>query len=391
MGGPPFSWASANLIGREMPLFLAPELKSANPSSVVDALCAAPTNRSWKLSRREKMSNHFTGLSLGPPLGDQRLDLCDLYAFQSPADAAKTVIILNANPNADALHPDAIYRLNIDNDGDLLTDISFSFVFSQPQNGKQSFDVSLAKGEESRSAEAVGKKIVAGAEVSFSAVPNIVKAGDFKFFAGSRSDAFFFDFDGIKNLFDIRGKRNFTEPHVSGKSPWTGVDSNTESNVFSMVVEMPTSELDPKPEAHMWGRCSVRQNGTLIHADRAGHPSVSSFFNTDDTKLEYNASDPVNDRKRWLDQFVHLMGHTGNYSREEAIAAIDKERTLPDVLTFNPSKPAKYPNGRVFTDDVIDYRIAFLTKGQCPPTGLKPHSDILKDFPFIGTPHRKKS
>src|SRR5205085_6275670 len=56
------------------------------------------------------------------------------------------------------------------------------------------------------------------------------------------------------------------------------------------------------------------------------------------------------------------MGHTGNYTREEAIAAIDKERTLPDVLSFDPSKPAKYPNGRVFTDDVIDYRLAFLTQ-----------------------------
>ena len=48
------------------------------------------------------MSNHFTGLSLGPPLGDQRLDLCDLYAFQSPADPARTVIILNANPQPTA-------------------------------------------------------------------------------------------------------------------------------------------------------------------------------------------------------------------------------------------------------------------------------------------------
>ena len=85
------------------------------------------------------MSNHFTGLSLGPPLGDQRLDLCDLYAFQSPTDASRTVIILNANPNADALHPDAIYRLNIDSDGDLLTDVALSFVFSKPRNGKQSF------------------------------------------------------------------------------------------------------------------------------------------------------------------------------------------------------------------------------------------------------------
>ena len=336
------------------------------------------------------MSNHFTGLSLGPPLGDQRLDLCDLYAFQSPADKNRTVIILNANPNADALHPDAIYRLNIDNDGDYLTDIAFSYVFSKPQNGSQSVNVFMAKGAESRSAEAVGTKIISDGEVSFGPKPNIMTAGSIKFFAGSRSDAFFFDFDGIKNLFDTRGKRNFTEPHLGGKSPWTGVDSNTEANVFSTVIELPASELNPKPEIHIWGRCSVRRDGKLLHVDRAGHPSVGSFFNTDDTKEEYNASEPVNDRKRWLDQFVHLMGHTGNYTREEAIAAIDNERTLPDVLSFDASKPAKYPNGRVFTDDVINYRLAFLTKNQCPPTGLKPHTDILKEFPYIGTPHAKK-
>jgi len=323
-------------------------------------------------------------------MGDPRLDLCDLYAFQSPAGEDRTAIILNANFNADALHPDAIYRLNIDSDGDYLTDLAFSYVFSEPQNGRQSVNVFLAKGMESRSAEAVGKKIISDGEVSFGPTPNIMKAGSITFFAGIRSDAFFFDFDGIKNLFDTSGKRNFTEPHLGGKSPWTGVDSNAEANVFSIAIELPTSELNPRPELHIWGRCSVRRDGKLIHVDRAGHPSVSSFFNTDDTKEEYNASEPVNDRDRWLDQFVHLMGHTGNYTREEAIAAIDNERTLPDVLTFNPSKPAKYPNGRVFTDDVIDYRIAFLTKNQCPPTGLKPHTDTLKEFPYLGTPHAKK-
>jgi hypothetical protein len=159
--------------------------------------------------------------------------------------------------------------------------------------------------------------------------------------------------------------------------------------VFSTVIELPTSELDPKPEVHIWGRCSVRRDGQLQHVDRAGHPSVSSFFNTDDTKEEYNASEPVNDRRRWLDQFVHLMGHTGNYTREEAIAAIDGERTLPDVLSFDPTKRAEYPNGRVFTDDVINYRLAFLTKNECPPTGLKPHTDVLEEFPYLGTPHGK--
>jgi hypothetical protein len=333
------------------------------------------------------MSNHFTGLSLGPPLGDQRLDLCDLYAFQAPTDPSRTVLILNANPTAGALHPDAIYRLNIDNDGDCLTDIAISYVFSAPQDGEQTANVFVAKGAEARSVEAVGTKIITNAAVSFRAKPNIVKSGDYAFFAGRRSDAFFFDFDGIKNLFDTRGGRNFTAPHLGGKSPWTGVDSNTQANVFSTVIELPTSELGASPEIRIWGRCSVRRDGKLLHVDRAGHPSVSSFFNTDETKEEYNASEPVNDRKRWLDQFVHLMGHTGNYTRIEAIAAIDKDRILPDMLCYNPSIPAKYPNGRIFTDDVIDHRLAFLSKGEIPPSGLKPHADILRAFPYIGTPH----
>jgi Domain of unknown function (DUF4331) len=335
------------------------------------------------------MSNHFTGLSLGPPLGDQRLDLCDLYAFTSPADPDRTVLILNANPNADALHPDAIYRLAIDNDGDLRNDIAFSYVFSEPQDGRQTVDVYMATGDEARSVEAVGTKIFSEVPVSFVGdEPHIATSGDITFFAGARSDAFFFDFDGIKNLFDTSGGRNFTALHLDDESPWTGVDSNTEANVFSTAIELPTAQLGADPDIRIWGRCSVRVNGELEHVDRAGHPSVSSFFNTDDTKLEYNASEPVNDKARWTDMFVHLMGHTGGYTRTKAIEAIENEGTLPDMLHFNPSLPGNYPNGRVFTDDIIDYRLAFLTKGDAPPSGLSPHTDTLAEFPYLGRPHQ---
>jgi hypothetical protein len=333
------------------------------------------------------VSNHFTGLNLGPPLGDQRLDLCDLYAFQSPADPTRTVLILNANPNADALHPDAIYRLAIDNDGDLRNDIAFSYVFSEPVDGRQTVDVFLATGKDAESPEAIGDKIFDAVEVSFGPDPNIARSGGLTFFAGARSDAFFFDYEGIKNLFDTSGGRNFTAPHLGAESPWTGEDSNTTANVFSTVLELPTAELGASPDIRIWGRCSLRRDGKLEHVDRAGHPSVSSFFNTDETKLEYNASEPIHDRERWIAQLIHLMGHTGGYSHDEAIEAIDNEGTLPDMLTYNPSKPAKYPNGRVFTDDVIDYRLAFLTKGDCPPTGLSPHTDTLREFPYLGTPH----
>ena len=86
-------------------------------------------------------------------------------------------------------------------------------------------------------------KIFEGVEVAFGKEPAIAESGDYTFFAGARSDAFFFDFDGIKNLFDIRGGRNFTALHLSGEFPWTGVDSNTQANVCSMVLELPTAQL----------------------------------------------------------------------------------------------------------------------------------------------------
>ena len=124
------------------------------------------------------------------------------------------------------------------------------------------------------------------------------------------------------------------------------------------------------------------------------HPDAIYRLNIDndgdaltDLAFSYVFSAPENDRARWTDMFVHLMGHTGNYTEEEAIAAIDEERLLPDMLSFDPSKPAQYPNGRVFTDDVIDHRLAFLSKGDIPPTGLTPHTDVLTEFPYFGTPH----
>ena len=121
------------------------------------------------------------------------------------------------------------------------------------------------------------------------------------------------------------------------------MDSNTEANVFSMVLEMPTSALGADPDVRIWGRCSLRRDGELLHVDRAGHPSVSSFFNTDDTKEEYNAGEPIRDRERWIGMFIHLMGHTGGYSREEAIEAIEQEGTLPDMLTYQPGEARAVP------------------------------------------------
>jgi hypothetical protein len=117
----------------------------------------------------------------------------------------------------------------------------------------------------------------------------------------------------------------------------------------------------------------------------ATRPSRASST-PDETKEAYNANHPRHDRERFLDQFVHVLGHTGNYKREEAIAVIDADRLLPDMMSYDPSKPAGYPNGRTLTHHVIAHRFAFISKGDIPPDGLKPHSDLLSGFPYLGTP-----
>src|SRR5262245_3937234 len=206
------------------------------------------------------MSNHFTGLRLGPPADDPRLDLTDLFVFQAPADPTRTVLILDANTFAigDAYHPDAIYRINVDNDGDAQTDVAFSVVFNEPEDGRQRATVYLATAPEARESEVVGSPIISDAEVSFGAEPNIVTSGPYTFFAGSRSEPFFADFGGILAAFNWKDGKNFTDLKDIDPFPWTGDDTFAPYNVFSIVLELPTSELGPIHRLASGGPRAVR-------------------------------------------------------------------------------------------------------------------------------------
>ena len=200
---------------------------------------------------------------------------------------------------------------------------------------------------------AVGSEIFGNVEVSFDDEPHVWRSrgGAFTFFAGARGDASFAD-----------------------------------TNVIAMAVELPTSYLGATPDVRIWARCSLMRDGEWVHADRAGHPWVSGFFTSDETLEAFSAGEPNRDRGDWMGHLIELMSETGGYTRDEAIAAIETEGTLPDVLTFNPAKPAKYPNGRTLTDDVADFRSRFLTNGQKGLEGLVAHADLHDEFPYLGAP-----
>jgi hypothetical protein len=118
--------------------------------------------------------------------------------------------------------------------------------------------------------------------------------------------------------------------------------------------------------------------------DRGGHPTINPFINPDGEKNLYNSRQPADDVANYLGPWSKIL-ENGGYSPEEAKAAA--MQVLPDVLQYDRTKPASYPNGRVLTDDVYSRRFAWLTHGKVPPSGLKPHDDLQAQFPYLGAPH----
>ena len=107
------------------------------------------------------MSNHFSSANLRFPGNDRRLDLTDVFAFASSQDPDNTVLIIDSNPTSapppiqaqargPEFYPGAVYRINVDTDGDAHADVAFTFVFSAYDNGGQTGTAWYATGAGAR-------------------------------------------------------------------------------------------------------------------------------------------------------------------------------------------------------------------------------------------------
>ena len=134
------------------------------------------------------MSNHFSADYLKSPGDDRRLDLTDLFAFKSSKDPDKLMLIVNSNPTSapppipapvtgPEFYPGAVYRINIDNDGDNHADVAFTFVFSEYQDGVQTGTAWYATGEAARVPEPAGQVLAEGIPVNFDGMAPPIQAG----------------------------------------------------------------------------------------------------------------------------------------------------------------------------------------------------------------------
>ena len=89
---------------------------------------------------------------------------------------------------------------------------------------------------------------------------------EYRFFAGIRSDPFFFD---MRMLEGMKNGTQFT----------TGADTFLDKNVFSIILEVPNSALSRNPKVGIWYRVLIPKDGNpFFQIDRMGRPFVSTSF-----------------------------------------------------------------------------------------------------------------
>lgn len=317
------------------------------------------------------MGDHLDTIIVTPVDDDPRLGITDLFAFPSPGNPDSSVLILCVSPvdppAGSGFHPDAVYQINVDTDGDAVADLVYNITFRSSDGGVEVADVRRARGDAARSREPNGEVVVEGAAVSLDANAAITQSGPYRFFAGVRSDPFFADYDGVQNNMQFTGKDSF-----AGK------------NVLGIAVEVPNGDLSPSPVG-IWARTIIRRGAETLQVDRAGAPATNLAFNEGEDLTAFNLLEPAEDRSHFLDKFVAALIQRSGYSEAEATGIA--EQLLPDLLRYDHSQPPGFPNGRKLEDDVVDGGIALLTHGQVTSDLVGPHDDYLADFPHLGRPN----
>jgi hypothetical protein len=118
--------------------------------------------------------------------------------------------------------------------------------------------------------------------------------------------------------------------------------------------------------------------------DRGGNPVINPFINPDGTKNLYNSRHPADDVANYLEPWSKIL-ENGGYEPEEARAAA--RRVLPAPPPLRPHQTRHLPQRPRPHRRRLQHALRLADQRPDPPTGLKPHDDLLAHFPYLGPPH----
>jgi len=343
---------------------------------------------------------------------DPVADSTDLYAFVSPDDPGTVTLISNyiplegpaAGPNFYEFGDDVLYQINIDNDGDGVAEVIYSFQFTttvlNPNtflyntgpiasltdahfNRRQTYSVSRTNASNKTTVLATGlpcppcnigplstPNYATLAQAAVQSLP-----GGRTVFAGQRAEGFYVDLGAVFDLGDLRPFENL---HAFGNLPArNGVNATAKVNVHSIALKVPISDLvASNPVIGVWATASrqkVRvldqptsatsvetiETGPFVQVSRLGNPLFNEVLVPMVKKDYWNTQAPVNDS-----QFAAGVQH-------------------PELAgLLNVLYPGVFPNLAAYTKSRADLQAILLTgipAGVVSPTYTTFTGGVLAD------------
>jgi hypothetical protein len=327
-------------------------------------------------------ADHLDAPGLTPPGGDTRLDITDVYAFQSPSNPANTVLVMGVNPLAGVLNdgtfhpgPGAVYEFRIDSDGDAIENLTYRVTFAALK-GSMEQSVTLR----SIAGKGGGSSVLASGQTGETI--SITGGGSIR--AGVFDDPFFFDLANFNNGATFCG----TGLPVS--------DFFLGLNISAIVLEVPSAWLG-STNVGVWAETVL--NKTQI--DRMGRPAINTVFipnnpfepssSEPSQRNAFNAGEPRNDQMDFRGEVVDSLtllyslndGTDPDLSDDAPTIQGLADFLLPDILTVDTSSTAGFPNGRQLADDVIDIELGLITEGLITSDCVANDSTFSTSFPYL--------
>jgi hypothetical protein len=382
---------------------------------------------------------------------DQYVDNTDVYAFISPNDANKLVIVADyvplllptSGPNFYKFSDNARYEVHIDNNGDAVPDVGYRWTFTSHRkvgttflynvgavdsiaspnlNVTQTYKLEKVNEKTGATQTIMDNVPVAPWNVGKRSFPNyeqvalqaVTTANGTTAFAGPRDEPFFVDL----HVFDLLG--------VGGAHTTDGV------NVMSLVLEVPIGEIASngvRPAAGATGKDSVvgifasasrprvrllrgerdhDDYGSFVQVSRLGWPLINEVIIPLQDKDKYNRTQPRNDVSNFgayildpeVPKLLNLVlnancAPTPAGGRTDIVGLLGPNGTkAADLLRININQGqtnamSHFPNGRALTDDVTDTLLTVACNNGSPIGDGVNANDLpfTPTFPYLASPH----
>ncbi|MCX8226742.1 MAG: DUF4331 family protein [Sulfitobacter sp.] len=339
-------------------------------------------------------------------------DIGDVFLFQG-AQTGGLAMAMTLNPLSGSgaegtlpsdkitLSPDLIYIFNFDTDGDAKADLAYKIKAGKATTGQQQpLELRKAIGAEARDAKWTGTVHGTGETTALNQEMHVVTGKmDELLFVGPRRDPFFFDFLTVDAPVALAIKEALAGgDHLPAAGSSELAFGRTDMTLI--VLEVPDLGAEP---LNYWVTVADGSGETVDRMGRAGIQGIylvdaPTGYNTEyytprnaakyptigDLNNAYNASSPDQDGANYGEQFTYRFQQL-EVSQDKLADKV--AFYLPDMIHWDPSANAGYPNGRNLREDAIFWTLFDLNPFMQPAKGVElPHigTQRMSDrFPYV--------